>query len=141
MALSSVTLAEIALEDAIAYSKEREQFGRSINNFQVLRHMFVDMAVDIEKARNITYRALYLYYKGENVINYATMAKAYAAEMVQRVTDQALQVFGGNGYMMDYPVQRYWRDARLQSIGGGTTQIMNEILKRTLNIEVQVKES
>lgn len=134
MALSSIALAEKALADAIRYSKERIQFGGPLVQFQVLRHKMVDMAVDIEKARNITYRAVYQYNKGHDVTTEATMAKAYAAEMVSRVCDQALQIHGGNGYMMEYPVQRYWRDARLQSIGGGTTQIMNEILAKRLNI-------
>ncbi|PIC97909.1 acyl-CoA dehydrogenase family protein [Sporosarcina sp. P29] len=134
MALSSIALAEKALEDAIRYSKERIQFGGPLVQFQVLRHKMVDMAVDIEKARNITYRAVYQYNIGHDVTTEATMAKAYAAEMVSRVCDQALQIHGGSGYMMEYPVQRYWRDARLQSIGGGTTQIMNEILTKRLKI-------
>lgn len=137
MALTCVTLAELALEDAIRYSKERIQFGQPIANFQVLRHKMVDMALDIEKARNITYRALYLYNKGEDVVTHATMAKAYAAEMVRRVTDAALQIHGGNGYMMEFPVQRYWRDARIQSIGGGTTEIMKEVLTKQLGIVVE----
>lgn len=137
MALSSVVLAEIALEAAMKYSKERNQFGQPLSKFQVLRHKMVDMAVDIEKARCITYRALYLYNLGKDVTTEATMAKAFAAEMVRKVTDQALQIHGGNGYMMEFPIQRYWRDARLQSIGGGTTQIMNEILTKQLNIVVK----
>lgn len=137
MALSSVVLAEIALEAAMQYSKERNQFGQPLSKFQVLRHKMVDMAVDIEKARYITYRALYLYNLGKDVTTEATMAKAFAAEMVRKVTDQALQIHGGNGYMMEFPIQRYWRDARLQSIGGGTTQIMNEILTKQLNIVVK----
>lgn len=136
LALTSVTTAEIALEAAIKYSKERTQFNQPIVNFQVLRHKMVDMSVDIEKAKNITYRALYLYEKGEDVVTQATMAKAYATEMVSRVTDEAVQIHGGNGYMMEYPVQRYWRDARIQSIGGGTTQIMNEVLVKQLGISL-----
>lgn len=134
MAFNSVALAELALESAMQYSKERIQFDRPIRNFQVLRHKMVDMAVDIEKAKNITYRAIYLYNKGVDITTEATMAKAYAAEMVSRVCDQAVQIHGGSGYMMEFPVQRYWRDARIQSIGGGTTQIMREILVKRLGI-------
>lgn len=134
MAVSSVALAELTLEDTIRYSKERIQFNQPLANFQVLRHKMVDMAVDIAKAKNITYRALHLYDQKEDVVTHATMAKAYATEMVQRVTDTAVQIYGGNGYMMEFPVQRYWRDARIQSIGGGTTQIMNEILTKRLGI-------
>lgn len=134
MALGSVGLGELALEDTKKYSKERIQFGQPLSNFQVLRHKMVDMAVDIEKARSIAYRALYLYDKGEDCVTEATMAKAFTAEMIRRVTDQAVQIHGGNGYMVEYAVQRYWRDARIQSIGGGTTQIMNEILTKRLGI-------
>lgn len=134
MALTSIALAEKSLEDAIQYSNERIQFGEPLTQFQVLRHKMVDMAVDIEKAKHITYRAIYQYENGVDVTTEATMAKAYSAEMVRRVCDQALQIHGGNGYMMEFPVQRYWRDARLQSIGGGTTQIMNEILTKRLQI-------
>jgi acyl-CoA dehydrogenase len=99
----------------------------------------VDMAVDIEKARSLTYRALYLYAKGEDAVTEATMAKAYAGEMVRRVTDQAVQIHGGYGYMMEFPVQRYWRDARLMSIGGGTTQVMHEILVKRLDISPEAR--
>ncbi|WP_404332720.1 acyl-CoA dehydrogenase family protein [Mesobacillus maritimus] len=134
LAVGCIAAAEKALELATKYSKERIQFKKPLSEFQVLRHKMVDMAVDIEKARNITYRALYLYNKGENCITEATMAKAYASEMLNRVTDQALQIHGGNGYMMEYPIQRIWRDARIQTIGGGTTQIMNEILTKQLGI-------
>lgn len=134
MAFTSVSLAEKVLEETIQYAKDRKQFGDSILQFQVLRHKLVDMAVDIEKARHITYRAVHQYGKGVNVTTEATMAKAYAAEMVNRVCDEALQIHGGNGYMMEYPIQRYWRDARLQPIGGGTTQIMREILSKRLSI-------
>jgi acyl-CoA dehydrogenase len=134
MALGCIGAAEKALELAIKYSKERIQFKQPLAEFQVIRHKLVDMAVDIEKARHITYRALYLYNKGEDCVTEATMAKAYATEMVNRVADQALQIHGGNGYMMEYPIQRIWRDARIQTIGGGTTQIMNEILTKQLGI-------
>lgn len=137
MALGCIGAAEKALELAIKYSKERIQFKQPLAEFQVIRHKLVDMAVDIEKARNITYRSLYLYNKGENCVTEATMAKAYATEMVNRVADQALQIHGGNGYMMEYPIQRIWRDARIQTIGGGTTQIMNEILTKQLGIIVK----
>jgi len=134
LALGCIGAAEKALELAIKYSKERIQFKKPLSEFQVLRHKMVDMAVDIEKARNITYRALYLYNSGKDCVTEATMAKVYASEMLNRVTDQAVQIHGGNGYMMEYSIQRLWRDARIQTIGGGTTQIMNEILTKQLGI-------
>lgn len=137
MAIVCVALAEKALEDTIKYSKERIQFNKPLSEFQVLRHKMAEMAIDIEKARNITYLALYKYMNGNDAVTEATMAKAYAAEMVNRVTDTAVQIHGGNGYMMEYPVQRYWRDARINSIGGGTTQIMNEVLAKRLGIYVK----
>ncbi|MBU8918380.1 acyl-CoA dehydrogenase family protein [Bacillus sp. FJAT-29953] len=134
LALGCIGAAEKALELTVQYSKERIQFNKPLSEFQVLRHKMVDMAVDIEKARNLTYRALYLYSQGKNCVTEATMAKAVASEMVNRVCDQAVQIHGGNGYMMEYPIQRLWRDARIQTIGGGTTQIMNEILTKQLGI-------
>jgi acyl-CoA dehydrogenase len=134
LSLGCIGAAEKALELAMKYSKERIQFNKPLSEYQVLRHKMVDMAVDIEKARNITYRALYLHNKGENCVTEATMAKAVATEMLNRVADQALQIHGGNGYMMELPIQRIWRDARIQTIGGGTTQIMNEILTKQLGI-------
>ncbi len=134
MSLMSVGLAESALQQAIRYAGERTQFGRPLRKFQVIQHMLVDMAVEIETARHLTYHALYLYANGEKAQKEATMAKAYTGEMVRKVTDAALQIHGGNGYMMEFPVQRFWRDARLQSIGGGTTEIMNEILMKHIGL-------
>ncbi|QQK78696.1 acyl-CoA dehydrogenase family protein [Salicibibacter cibi] len=134
MALGCIGLADITLEAAVKYSKERTQFGRPIGKFQVLSHKMADMAVEIEKTKHLTYRALYLYENGEDALKETTMAKKYASEMINRVTDQAVQIHGGAGYMMEYPVQRYWRDGRIQSIGGGTTQVMNEILVKRLGI-------
>lgn len=134
MALQALSLAELSLSASINYSKVRKQFGTAIENFQVLRHKIVDMAVDLEKARSIVYHAVDQFRNGHDVTTEATMAKAYATEMANRVTDQALQVHGGHGYMTEFPVQRNWRDARILTIGGGTTQIMNEILVKRLGI-------
>lgn len=132
MALSAVSLAERALSDASRYAQEREQFGRHLAEFQVIRHKLVDMALDLVKARRLTYRALYLFAKDDDAKIAAAMAKAYAGEMARRVTDDALQIFGGNGYMMDYPLQRYWRDARILSIGGGATEVMYDIVAKSV---------
>ncbi|WP_214482579.1 acyl-CoA dehydrogenase family protein [Bacillus sp. SM2101] len=134
LSLACVAQAEMALEASMKYSSERIQFNQPISAFQVNRHKMVDMAVDIEKAKHMTYRALYLFNEGKDITTEATFAKVYAGEMVNRVCDEAMQIFGGAGYMMEYDVQRYWRDARVQSIGGGTTQIMNEILSKQLQI-------
>ncbi|MFY0545059.1 acyl-CoA dehydrogenase family protein [Brevibacillus sp. H7] len=134
LGLLAIVTSELALQAAMEYSKKRKQFGGPIAHFQVLRHMMVDMAVDIEKAKAIAYHAIDLYRQGMDVTTEATMAKTFATEMAARVTDKAVQIHGGSGYMMEMPVQRYWRDARLLTIGGGTTQIMNEILVKRLGI-------
>ncbi|MDA8192408.1 MAG: acyl-CoA dehydrogenase family protein [Thermaerobacter sp.] len=134
MALAAVALAQKAVDEAIGYARARRQFGRPLNGFQVTRHGLVDLTADIEKARVLARRALYVHWLGQDATVAAAMAKAYAGEMVRRVTDGALQVLGGNGYMMPYPLQRYWRDARIVSIGGGTTEVMREILVKRLGI-------
>jgi acyl-CoA dehydrogenase len=132
--LFSVGLAERSMQDTMLYSKQRKQFGQTLNQFQVLQHKMVDMAVEIEKTKNLAYRALYLLGQGQDAEIEATMAKAYAGEMIKQVTDSSVQIHGGMGYMMETPVQRYWRDARALSISGGTTQLMNENLTRRLGI-------
>ena len=133
-ALFSIGLAERSMQDTMLYSKQRKQFGQTLNQFQVLQHKMVDMAVEIEKAKNLAYRTLYLLVGGQDAEVEATMAKAYAGEMIKQITDSSVQIHGGMGYMMETPVQRYWRDARALSISGGTTQLMNETLTRRLGI-------
>jgi acyl-CoA dehydrogenase len=114
-----VSLAEKALQCAIQYSKERIQFGKPLTSFQVLRHKMADMAIVIEKARNIVYRALYLFQRDANSAAFlaaTTVANDFAKEMAKKVCDEALQIHGGAGYMMEFPVQRYWRDAKMYSL-------------------------
>ncbi|MGB9903365.1 MAG: acyl-CoA dehydrogenase family protein [Desulfotomaculales bacterium] len=132
MALGAVSAAELALEEALGYARQRTQFGRPIGKLQVIRHKLADMATAIEKARCLTYHALYLYSNGEDAVTEVSMAKIVACEAAQRVADEALQIHGGYGYMMEFPVQRYWRDARIGTIGGGTTEIMKEIIAKRI---------
>ncbi|MFO7264370.1 MAG: acyl-CoA dehydrogenase [Bacillaceae bacterium G1] len=132
LALSSIAQAERALADARAWLRQRKAEGSS--NLCAQRQLLADMAMDVEKARQLTYAALYRYASGKDAVVETTMAKAYAGEMVRRVTDGALQIFAENGWTDDAPAQRYWRDARIQAIGGGTTQIMYEILVKRLGI-------
>ncbi len=134
LALGAVGAAEDILEKAMAYVKERKAFGRAIAEFQVIRHRLAEMATDLEAARQLTYHALRLYAAGEHCVAQTSMAKKVATEMCCRVADQALQLHGGAGYMMDYDVQRHWRDARLGPIGGGTSEIMNEIIARQMGL-------
>jgi acyl-CoA dehydrogenase len=134
MALAGVAAAERTLEMAIAYAREREAFGRPVARFQTWRHRFADLATDIAAARSLTYHALRTVVAGEDATREVSMAKWLAAELDWRVADEALQVHGGYGYMMEYPVQRAWRDARLGPIGGGTTEIMKELIGRSYGL-------
>jgi acyl-CoA dehydrogenase len=134
MALAAVAAAERTLEMAIAYAREREAFGRPVARFQIWRHRFADLATDIAAARSLTYHALRTVVAGEDATREVSMAKWLAAELDWRVADEALQVHGGYGYMMEYPVQRAWRDARVGPIGGGTTEIMKELIGRSYGL-------
>jgi len=128
MALGGVVGAQLCLEEAIRYARERIQFGRPLARFQAIRHKLAEMASLVETARCLTYHALSLYVAGGDALTAVTMAKIYACEAANRVADEALQIHGGYGYMMEYPVQRFWRDARIGTIGGGTTEIMKQII-------------
>ena len=134
MALAAVAAADLTLQHAIDYAKERVAFGRPVAKFQVWRHRFADLATDIEAARSLTYSALRKVVAGEDAVKDVSMAKWYSTELDWRVADEALQVHGGYGFMMEFPVQRAWRDARLGPIGGGTTEIMKEVIGRLLGL-------
>ncbi|TMK82898.1 MAG: acyl-CoA dehydrogenase [Actinobacteria bacterium] len=134
MALAAVAAAQKTLESAIAYGKDREAFGRPVAKFQVWRHRFADLETEIAAARALTHHALRKLAAGEDALREVSMAKWFATELDWRVADEALQVHGGYGYMMEFPVQRAWRDARLGPIGGGTTEIMKEIIAKTYGL-------
>jgi acyl-CoA dehydrogenase len=134
MALGAVAAAERTLQNGIDYAKERQAFGRPVAKFQVWRHRFADLATDIEAARSLTYHSLRKYLAGEDATKDVSMAKWYATELSWRVADEALQVHGGYGFMMEFPVQRAWRDSRLGPIGGGTTEIMKEVIGRLMGL-------
>jgi acyl-CoA dehydrogenase len=134
MALGAVAGAEATLQLAIRYARERQAFDRPVASFQVWRHRFADLATDIEAARSLTYHALRKIVAGEDALREVSMAKWYATELAWRAADEALQVHGGYGYIMEFPVQRAWRDARLGPIGGGTTEVMKEIIGRSYGL-------
>jgi alkylation response protein AidB-like acyl-CoA dehydrogenase len=134
MALAQVAGAQRTYDLAKAYALERGAFGRPVGKFQVWRHRFADMATRIAAGRALTYRALRLYVAGENPIREVAMAKLYTSEVAFHVADECVQVHGGYGYMMEFPAQRAWRDSRLGPIGGGTSEIMKEIIGRTLGL-------
>ncbi len=124
----SVGVAQAALDAAVQYTKEREQFGQSISRFQGLRWMVADMATNIEAARQLMLSASAMKDRGENYTAQASMAKLFSSEMVNRVTATALQLHGGYGYIKEYPVERYYRDARVFTIYEGTSEIQRIVI-------------
>jgi acyl-CoA dehydrogenase len=128
LAAQCVAIAELALSEAAAYAKERSAFGRKIAGFQVIRHKLADMATKLAAARALTGELAVRYARGEEDPALAAMAKNAATDMCSAVVDEAVQIHGGYGYMREYTVERLYRDARLYPIGGGTREIMNEII-------------
>jgi acyl-CoA dehydrogenase len=127
-AANAVSRGQMAYELALKYAQERVQFGKPLAHFQVTRHRLADMATEIEAARHLIYYCAWMFQNGEYPVKEISMAKLFAAQAAARVADAALQIHGGYGYMMEYPIQRYWRDIRLSRIGGGTDEIMKEII-------------
>jgi len=132
IASQSIGVAQAALDAACSYAKEREQFGRSISKFQGLRWMLADMATELEAARQLTFFAAERKDKGKKYTMEASMAKLFASEMVNRVTAKALQIHGGYGYTKDYPVERFYRDARVFTIYEGTSEIQRVVIANQL---------
>jgi len=126
-----VAIAELAYRESIAYARDREAFGRPIAGFQVTRHKLADMATRIAAARALAGEVAVRAARGEPAAPLAAMAKNAATDACSWVCDQAVQIHGGYGYMREVLVERLWRDARLYPIGGGTREIMNEIIAKT----------
>jgi acyl-CoA dehydrogenase len=131
LAGSCVAIAELAYRASVGYARERRAFGKPIMGFQVLRHKLADMASRIAAARALANEVLVRHLRGEPVTGLAAMAKNTATDACSFVVDQAVQIHGGYGYMREYLVERLYRDARLYPIGGGTREIMNEIICKT----------
>ena len=131
-AANAIGRAQNAFDLALKYAQERIQFGHPICEFQVIRHYFAEMAAELEAARQLIYSVAWRYQQGEYPVKEIAMAKLVAATTAFRVADRALQIHGGYGYMMEYPIQRYWRDIRLGRIGGGSDEIMKEIIAKDL---------
>ncbi len=132
IAALAVGIAQGAYESAVRYSKEREQFGKPISEFQAIQFKLADMAVQIEAARLLMYRAAYLKDNGKKTTKESSMAKLYASEVSVRVCEEAIQIHGGYGYTKDYPPEKYWRDSKLCTIGEGTSEIQRIIIAREL---------
>jgi len=128
----SLGIAEGAFSAALAYSGKREQFGRKIREFQGIQWMLADMATEIEASRLLLYRAAILKDTGRQFTLEASMAKLFASEMCGRVTDRAVQIFGGAGYIRGTPVERFYRDARITRIYEGTSEIQRVVISRKL---------
>jgi len=138
IAALSVGLAQACFDAALAYAKERKQFGKPISSFQAIQFKLADMATELELARTITYKAACAYtYTGESSPEFrklAAIAKLYASETSKRAADQAVQIHGGNGFMEEYPVARYWRDVKVNEIGEGTSEVQRMLIARELGI-------
>lgn len=128
----AVGIARAALEDAISYAKERVQFGKPLSSFQAIQWMISDMATEIDAARLLTYKAAFLCDNGMNFTKYASMAKLFSSEVAMRASIKAIQIHGGYGYIRDFAVQRYLRDAKLCEIGEGTSEVQRMIISREL---------
>jgi alkylation response protein AidB-like acyl-CoA dehydrogenase len=126
-------MAQGAFEAALKYSKQRKQFGKAISEFQGIQFKLADMATQIDAARMLTYRAAWLADRGDaRFTSESSMAKLFASEVAVKVADQALQVFGGYGFIKDYPAEKYYRDVKLCTIGEGTSEIQRLVIARQL---------
>ena len=132
IAALSLGIAQGAFEAALHYSKERHQFNKPISSFQGISFKLADMATKIEAARLLTFRAADMKNKGQNVNKESAMAKLYASEIAVEVANEAVQIFGGYGYTKDYPVEKFYRDAKLCTIGEGTSEIQRLVISRVI---------
>jgi alkylation response protein AidB-like acyl-CoA dehydrogenase len=132
IAALSLGIAEGALEASIQYSKEREQFNKPISSFQGISFKLADMATQVEAAKLLIYQASDMKNRGQNITKESAMAKLYASEICVSVANEAVQIFGGYGFTKDYPVEKYYRDAKLCTIGEGTSEIQKMVISRQI---------
>ncbi len=128
----AVGIAQGALDASIPYAQTREQFGRPIGSFQGVAFMVADMATEIEAARGLVWRSAWLKDQGRDYGLVAAQAKLFASEVSSRVTNHAIQIHGGYGYVTEFPVERYLRDAKLTEIGEGTSQVQRLVIARRI---------
>ena len=129
-AIMAVAGSELSLELTIQYLHERETFGRPIAKYQAIRHKIAEMATEVAVAREFVYSTCWKFTQGEVMVKECSMAKLFTSELAKRVADGCLQFFGGFGYIEDYPICRIYRDARVGTIAGGTSEIMKEIISK-----------
>jgi alkylation response protein AidB-like acyl-CoA dehydrogenase len=132
IAALSVGTAQGAYEAALKYSKQRKQFGRPISEFQAIQNKLADMATEIDAARLLTYRAGWMKDQDQRVTKESSMAKLFASEVAVRVANEAVQIHGGYGFIKDYPVEKFYRDVKLCTIGEGTSEIQRMVIARQL---------
>jgi alkylation response protein AidB-like acyl-CoA dehydrogenase len=133
-AAGSIAGAQLVFEKTLAYAKERTAFGRPIGSFQVTRHKFATMATELEAARQLTYDTALSWERGEYPVKEISMVKLFGGLVVNRVMNECLQIFGGAGYASETGIDRAWRDARVLRIGGGTDEVMREVISKTMGI-------
>ena len=132
IAALSIGMAQGAYDAALRYSKLRKQFSRPISEFQAIQHKLVDMAVDLDAARLLNYRAAWMLDHGQRVTRESSMAKLFASEAAVRIANEAVQIHGGYGFIKDYPVEKFYRDVKLCTIGEGTSEIQRLVIARQL---------
>ncbi|MEO7652205.1 MAG: acyl-CoA dehydrogenase family protein, partial [Bryobacteraceae bacterium] len=125
-------MAQGAYDAALKYSKMRKQFGRPVSEFQAIQHKLVDMATSIDAARMLTYRAGWMLDQGKRVTKESAMAKLFSSEAAVSVANEAVQIHGGYGFIKDYPVEKFYRDVKLCTIGEGTSEIQRLVIARQL---------
>ncbi|WP_095051992.1 acyl-CoA dehydrogenase family protein [Pseudomonas sp. Irchel s3b2] len=134
LALMANMTAQLALEESLKWARQREAFGKPIGKFQVLKHRLAEMATMLEVSREFTYRQAAKMAAGQSVIKEISMAKNFATDTADRITNDAVQILGGLGYMRESLVERLYRDNRILSIGGGTREVMNEIISKQMGL-------
>jgi acyl-CoA dehydrogenase len=134
LALMANMTAQLALEESLKWAREREAFGKPIGKFQVIKHRLAEMATALEVSREFTYRQAAKMAAGLSVIKEMSMAKNFATDTADRITSEAVQILGGMGYMRESLVERLYRDNRILSIGGGTREVMNEIISKQMGL-------
>jgi acyl-CoA dehydrogenase len=134
LALMANMTSQLALEESLKWAREREAFGKPIGKFQVIKHRLAEMATALEVSREFTYRQAAKMAAGQSVIKEISMAKNFATDTSDRITTEAVQILGGLGYMRESLVERLYRDNRILSIGGGTREVMNEIISKQMGL-------
>jgi alkylation response protein AidB-like acyl-CoA dehydrogenase len=133
-AAGAIAGAQRVFDQTLAYARERQAFGRPIGRFQAIRHKFADMATKLEAARQLVYTTAWRFANGEYPVREISMAKLHASRVACEVADECLQIHGGAGYMVEYGIERAWRDLRLNRIGAGTDEIMLDVIGRSYGL-------